>query len=69
VPVERIVGYIAERLGVELTTTVVDVDEESEISVDRLRTLVPAVAGFGFGADYYRAVLDRYLLVAEAVAG
>lgn len=68
VPVERIVGHLAERLGVDLATTVVDVDEESEISVERLRALVPAVTGFGFGADYFRTVLDRYLF-AGAVAG
>lgn len=67
VPVERIVAHVADRVGVRLSTSVVEVEEEGEISVDRLRALVPGVAGFGFGADYYRDVLDRYLLVAEAV--
>lgn len=67
VPVERIVAHIAGRLGVRLSTSVVAVEDEGEIAIDRLRALVPSVADLGFGPEYYRDVLDRYLLVAGAV--
>ncbi|MDX2729903.1 MULTISPECIES: NAD-dependent epimerase/dehydratase family protein [unclassified Streptomyces] len=67
VPVERIVAHIADRLGLRPVSTVVDVPEEAEIGIDRLRALVPEVVGYGFGPEYYRDVLDRYLPVAEAV--
>src|SRR5882757_10710207 len=43
VPVERIVTHIAERFGVRPVTAIVNAPEEGEISVDRLRELVPAV--------------------------
>lgn len=69
VPVERIVAHLADRLGVLLDTTVVDVAEEDDIGIDRLRALVPDVDRFGFGPDYYRHVLDRHVPSAEAVAG
>ncbi|MFF1833404.1 NAD-dependent epimerase/dehydratase family protein [Streptomyces sp. NPDC058231] len=67
VPVECLVAHIAERLGLQPATTVVDVPDEAEISIDRLHVLVPEVAGYGFGPEYYRDVLDRYLPVAEVL--
>lgn len=66
VPVELIVDHLAERLGVRPAITVVHVPEEGEICVDRLHALVPEAAGFGFGTDYFRDVLDRYLPVGAA---
>jgi nucleoside-diphosphate-sugar epimerase len=66
VPVDHLADHLAERLGVRPAITVVSVPEESEISVDRLHALVPEVAGFGFGPDYFRSVLDRYLPVRAA---
>lgn len=66
VPVELVVDHLAERLGVRPASTVVSVPEESEIGVDRLHALVAEVAGFGFGPDYFRHVLDRYLPVRAA---
>lgn len=66
VPVERIVAHLADRLGVRPVTEIVDTPEEAGISIDRLRELIPDTARWGFGPDYYRHVLDRYLPVAEA---
>lgn len=61
VPVEEIVAHLSDRLGVSPATTVVSVPEEGDVCVDLLHTLVPAAADLGFGPDYYRDVLDRYL--------
>jgi nucleoside-diphosphate-sugar epimerase len=61
--VEAIVDHMQRRLGtparrefVPGTTT-----GAQRVSIDRLRTLVPAVAGLGFGPDYFRTVLDKYV--------
>jgi nucleoside-diphosphate-sugar epimerase len=61
VPVESIVAHLAERLGARPAVHVVTVPEESAVSVERLHALVPEAAELGFGPDYYRDVLDRYL--------
>jgi nucleoside-diphosphate-sugar epimerase len=62
-PVERIVGGVEHRLGVSARRQVLDVGaaERTVVSIDRLRALVPDVAGFGFGPAYLPALLDRYV--------
>lgn len=61
VPVEEIVAHLADRLGTRPAVTFVDIPEEAEISVDRLRALVPE-----FTPGHYQDVLDRYVPVAVA---
>ncbi|WP_225102163.1 NAD(P)-dependent oxidoreductase [Streptomyces sp. CoH27] len=61
VPIERIVRHIERRLG--LTAQWVDGTPAvtQEISTAKLRRLVPRAERMGFGPDYYRRVLDKYL--------
>jgi len=61
VAVESIVHHLAGRLGVRPAVRVVDMPEESAISVARMHALAPGAADLGFGPEYYRAVLDRYV--------
>lgn len=61
VPVEHIVAHLADRLRVRPATVFRELPADDDIAVDRLRELVPAVGGFGFGPGYYRQVLDRYV--------
>ncbi|MFJ3793440.1 NAD-dependent epimerase/dehydratase family protein [Kitasatospora sp. NPDC090091] len=61
VPVEDIVGHIEGRLGVRAERQVVEVPPEDPVCTERLRRLVPAAAGLGFGPHYYRRVIDACL--------
>jgi NDP-hexose 4-ketoreductase len=61
VPAEKIVAHLEDRLGTSATRRWVDRPVDYQVCTERLRGLVPAVAGMGFGPDYYRRVLDRYV--------
>ncbi|MDH2427200.1 NAD-dependent epimerase/dehydratase family protein [Sphaerisporangium sp. TRM90804] len=64
VPVEHIVGHIERRLGAFAARRVVDPPvpyPAAPVSIAKLRRLLPGVAAFGFGPDYYKRVLDRYV--------
>ncbi|MCX3062134.1 NAD-dependent epimerase/dehydratase family protein [Streptomyces beihaiensis] len=61
VSVERIVDHLEFRLGVSADRRYVDAGTSHLVSVDKLHSLLPEVAGFGFGPDYYRTALDGYL--------
>ncbi len=58
VPVERIVDYLARRLGQDPEREYVPGGRRNQVSVAKLRALVPAVDQLGFGDDYYLQVLD-----------
>ncbi|MFI9052891.1 NAD-dependent epimerase/dehydratase family protein [Streptomyces sp. NPDC053427] len=60
--VERIVDHLEERLGTTAERSYTDGAKSScALSMDKLRRLVPAIDRMGFGPDYYRTVIDRYL--------
>ncbi|MEU2287252.1 NAD-dependent epimerase/dehydratase family protein [Streptomyces sp. NPDC013178] len=61
VPIERIVEHIQHRMGATAEWTHGAPVVTQEVSTERLRGLVPAVASMGFGPGYYRGVLDKYL--------
>lgn len=61
VPIEDIVVHLERRLGRHARWVTSDVPAERAVSIGKLRRLVPAIAGLGFDADYYRTVIDRYL--------
>jgi nucleoside-diphosphate-sugar epimerase len=62
VPVERIVDRVETLLGTPARHTYVDAPAAAQpVSTRRLRRLVPAVTGMGFGPGYYEGLLDRYL--------
>ncbi|WP_329580338.1 NAD-dependent epimerase/dehydratase family protein [Kitasatospora sp. NBC_01250] len=61
VPVERIVERIQSRLGVTAEWSYSAPGVTQEICIAKLRRLVSAVDSMGFGPDYYRGVLDKYL--------
>ncbi|GAA1706867.1 NAD-dependent epimerase/dehydratase family protein [Fodinicola feengrottensis] len=62
VPVSELVAELEKRLGITATIELVASPADPRICTEKLRQLVPAVADFGFGADYFRQVLDRYVL-------
>ncbi|ALG10908.1 NAD-dependent epimerase/dehydratase family protein [Kibdelosporangium phytohabitans] len=68
VPIEEIVQHIEERLDVHAAKQYVEVPTERAVSIAKLRELVPATAGMGFGPDYYRSLVDRYLHVFAGAA-
>jgi nucleoside-diphosphate-sugar epimerase len=61
VPVSDIVDHLEQRLN--LTTRRQDIADGLSYcsSVAKLRTLVPATAGLGFGPGYFHRMIDRYL--------
>ncbi len=61
VTVERIVDHLEYRLGTAARRRLVDAPARTNVSLDKLRSLVPAVADLGFGPDYHRVVIDDYL--------
>lgn len=64
VPIEDIVDHIETRLGMVAARHLVDPPDgniEEPVCVDKLRGLIPAVEWLGFGPDYYRSVIDRYI--------
>jgi nucleoside-diphosphate-sugar epimerase len=67
-PVEAIIDHLADRLGVRPTRTIRELPAEDDLAIDRLRALAgDVIDGFGFGPDYYRRVLDRYIPAPEVV--
>ena len=60
-PAESIVRHLERALGSAAAWSVVSRTECSRVSTKRMLALVPEAAEFGFGADYARRILDRYL--------
>jgi NDP-hexose 4-ketoreductase len=58
VPVEHIVDHLAHRLGQDPEREYVPGGGRNQVSVAKLRALVPAVDQLGFCGDYYLRVLD-----------
>jgi nucleoside-diphosphate-sugar epimerase len=69
VPVERIVDHLERSLGLVARREYRDAGAHHVISVDKLRSLMPEVAGMEFGPAYYRRVLDRFTATYAATAG
>lgn len=61
VPVEDIVDHLELRLGSTAAREYVDRAGAQEVSVDKLRALVPGVAEMRFGPHYFRSLLDKYV--------
>lgn len=62
VPVEQLISRIEHTLGRRARRTLVRTPPVNHlVSTAKLHRLVPEVAGMGFGATYFEAVLDRYL--------
>jgi nucleoside-diphosphate-sugar epimerase len=61
IPVGLIVDYLEDRLGRRADRVFVDRPESWSVSLGKLRRLVSSVAAMGFGHDYYRSVIDRYV--------
>jgi hypothetical protein len=66
-PIELIVDHLEAGLGVSALRRFVDSSSVHSVSVEKLRRLVPAIATMGFGPDYYRYVIDRYVEVMPRV--
>ncbi len=69
VPVERIVEHIQHRLGLPAEWSYQSPAPTQAISTAKLRRLVPCVEAMGFGPDYFRGVLDKYLPVGQPAYG
>ncbi len=61
VPIEHIVEHIQRRLGLEAVWHYQEPAVTQAICTRKLRSLVPGVERMGFGPDYYRGVIDKYL--------
>jgi nucleoside-diphosphate-sugar epimerase len=66
VPVEAIIDHLEARLGVVVERRYVGESEAIAVSIEKLRHLMPAISRLGFGPDYYKTVVDRYLAGAPA---
>jgi nucleoside-diphosphate-sugar epimerase len=66
VPVERIVDHLELRLGRSAARRYDDSPRAQTVSVEKLRKLAPCVDGMGFGPDYFKTVLDKYMAVFAA---
>lgn len=67
-PVELIIAWLEERLGVTAERRVVEtLSGRYSVSLAKLRRLLPSISALGFGPGYYRTVIDRYLGYLEAV--
>jgi nucleoside-diphosphate-sugar epimerase len=62
VPVEAIVDHLEHRLGRTAARDYLDRPAEAPIPVAKLRRLVPAAAAAAFDDDYFKTVIDRFLL-------
>ncbi|QTE01583.1 NAD-dependent epimerase/dehydratase family protein [Streptomyces cyanogenus] len=69
VPVGHIVDHLEERLGLRVNRAYQDAGAQHDISIDKLRSLVPETAAMGFGPFYYRQVLDAFLASEGASSG
>ncbi|MBY8886429.1 NAD-dependent epimerase/dehydratase family protein [Streptomyces sp. PTM05] len=65
VPVERVVDRLERRLGTRARREYRDAGARHTISIHKLRTLVPEVAGLGFGPDYHLRAIDAFPLDAD----
>ncbi|MFC5183716.1 NAD-dependent epimerase/dehydratase family protein [Actinomadura harenae] len=61
VPIERIVRHLERRLGTTAEWHYQRRTMDQPVSIAKLRRLVPAVTGMGFGPEYHVSVLDRFL--------
>lgn len=62
VPIGDVVDHLEKRLGATPEHRVVGADgNDHRLSTEKLYRLVPAARQVGFGPQYYRRVLDRYL--------
>jgi nucleoside-diphosphate-sugar epimerase len=61
VPVEAIVDRLERRLRVTAHRELVDGGAAHLVSTGKLRSLVPEVAGLGFGSEYPMTVIDSYV--------
>ncbi|WP_433281482.1 NAD-dependent epimerase/dehydratase family protein [Micromonospora sp. CA-244673] len=64
VPVEDIIDHLERRLGVVAQRRFVDGHQRYQVSLAKLRRLVPDLAGFG--PHYYRDVIDRHLALSRS---
>ncbi|MEU2793377.1 NAD-dependent epimerase/dehydratase family protein [Streptomyces sp. NPDC007100] len=67
--IEDIVAHMENLLGTRAEKTYVAASGAQPVSIDKLCRLVPPVYGLGFGPDYYRGVLDKYVPAYAAGAG
>ena len=67
VPVEDVVAHLEKRLRVPLRKTYREAYARHDISLAKLTRLAPVVRELGFGPDYYRRVVDRYLSATTGV--
>ncbi|MEV5276393.1 MULTISPECIES: NAD-dependent epimerase/dehydratase family protein [unclassified Streptomyces] len=59
--IEDVVAHMEHLLGTRAEKTYVEASGAQPVSIDKLCRLVPPVYGLGFGPDYYRGVLDKYV--------
>ena len=59
--IEDVVTHMEHLLGTRAEKTYVEASGAQPVSIDKLCRLVPPVYGLGFGPDYYRTVLDKYV--------
>lgn len=67
VPVEDVVEHLEKRLRTPLRKTYREAYARHDISLAKLTRLAPVVRELGFGPDYYRRVVDRYLSATTGV--
>jgi dTDP-4-dehydrorhamnose reductase len=66
VSVADLVGHLEERLGRTAVHRLVAAGDAHQVSTGKLRRLVPAAAGLGFGPQYYQVIADRYIAAMPA---
>lgn len=62
VPIDLIIDHLERRLGHTAERHYVDHDSVHCLSSEKLRSFAPVTADLGFGKDYYKRVIDRYLV-------
>jgi hypothetical protein len=69
IPSQAIIDHLVFRLGRTIQErTVVDGDASvCLVSLEKLQKLVPAVSELGFGDNYYKTALDRYIKGSDPV--
>lgn len=68
VPIDRIVDHLEDRLGARAERHYIERDSVHCLSAAKLRRLAPEAANLGFGPDYFRSVVDRYLVESGRLA-
>jgi nucleoside-diphosphate-sugar epimerase len=74
IAIERVVDHVELRLGLTARRHLVCQPPSHAgslrraVSLEKLRRLVPAVAGLGFGPGYYRSAIDQYLAARQGSA-